>query len=242
MRPDHVGIRRFAVRASGRVIQLESGWSSRYSPGEGGGTRGRIVGWSAASRRRLFKALLSLNLHRYPAKLFLTLTYPAEFPASGPECKAHLRALGERWARRFGSRPLWVWKMEYQARGAPHFHVLAVAPDGFDGGDAWLWAVRSWLSDSWSEVVGSGDPWHRKVGTQVQVPYTDTAKYLTYALKGSQDVTPEGFDSPGRVWGVWGLRPEWSGVRLPRPAFVELRRRTRRWARTAAGRPRSISP
>lgn len=192
--------------------------------------------WSAASRRRLFRAVCSLPVDRYPAKLFVTLTYPGVFPTDGRVVKAHLSALGERYRRRWGARPKWVWKMEYQERGAAHFHLLVFLPPEWLFTDERLHALRDWFAGAWYEVVGSGDLRHLSAGTDVQVPYSDLSRYFAYALKGSQNVVPDGFVHPGRVWGVWGIRPEWRGVKLTEADWVEIRRRLRRWAKSAGAR------
>ena len=70
-----------------------------------------------------------------------------------------------RWARRWGGgrRPPHIWKLEFQRRGAPHFHILIAQPSGD------LRTFRAWLSEAWAEVVGHTDAHqrelHRRAGT-----------------------------------------------------------------------------
>ena len=50
------------------------------------------------------------------------------FPRSGRVVKEHLWAFKKRWFRRWGAYPVGVWKLEFQRRGAPHFHLYVGRP------------------------------------------------------------------------------------------------------------------
>jgi hypothetical protein len=88
----------------------------------------------------------------------------------------------------------YVWFMEFQERGAPHFHIFTTcAVPG-----------RTYLSPLWYHIVNSGDKRHLVAGTQVKaLENSETAiTYATsYANKSTQKVTPEGFKGVGRFWG-----------------------------------------
>lgn len=85
----------------------------------------------------------------------MTLTYPAVFP-SARTAKKHLRALQERFKRRFPEAELsWVWRMEFQRRGAPHFHIVAFNLPFID---------KEEVRRIWSEVIGSD----RQVFTRIE--------------------------------------------------------------------------
>lgn len=105
-----------------------------HSPGPApeGGKRGEVIGFSAASRRRLMDEMAKLRRNAKPP-LFVTLTYPV--PPSGDaknvcdQCRYHLRqwlkAVEKRWKIsgfwRAEVQPSRRWKRnEY----APHFHLL----------------------------------------------------------------------------------------------------------------------
>lgn len=90
----------------------------RAGPGPTGDTRGAIRGFTHQSRRRLNH--LIRNTHDLWDG-FLTLTYPAEFPKDGREVKRQLNVFCS-WLRR--RKVAYVWIMEFQERGAPHFHFL----------------------------------------------------------------------------------------------------------------------
>ena len=179
--------------------------------GTRGGIRGVVGEYSAASRRRLREALWSVQpalLPRrvgpqgapgrpvrwaYPAS-FVTLTYPGtsgwrpDF-ADARVCKRHLRAWWERVRYRYPDGEPWaLWVLEYQARGAVHFHLLVRWPPARKG-DSWK-ARRAWVSQSWAEVVaGPGrepDPDHVKAGTRVDMLVTPAALAAYVEKAGSK--------------------------------------------------------
>jgi hypothetical protein len=170
----------------------------------GGGTRGHISGFSKASRRRLQRLLAVIDQERQAVPLFVTLTYPGEFPTDPAVCAAHLRAFRARMHRRYGKFAA-VWRKEYQRRGAPHYHLLLFL-------DRPPEQLRAEVSRLWFEVVGSGDERHLRAGTQVvQVKSWRgargyAAKYMG-KLESSQPGDCHGSQQPavstGRLWGVW---------------------------------------
>jgi hypothetical protein len=73
----------------------------------GGGIRGRVRGFSGASRRNLLMRLASINRSAFRAFkgriIFVTLTYPHEYPEDPNFCKGHLKALRKRLQREYGA-------------------------------------------------------------------------------------------------------------------------------------------
>src|SRR5918999_1262915 len=72
----------------------------------GGGTRDKVRGFSRTSRRNLLLRLASINRRAFRAFrgriIFVTLTYPHEYPEDPEVCKNHLKALRRRLQRKFG--------------------------------------------------------------------------------------------------------------------------------------------
>ena len=107
-----------------------------------GGKRGKISGFSPASRRRLLRKLAKTRCDCLPH--FVTLTYPDRFPRDAQRWKRDLDALLKRLRRLFPASA-GVWKLEVKERQsgdsagaiAPHFHVL-------------LWGVP----ESWEDRSG----------------------------------------------------------------------------------------
>jgi hypothetical protein len=96
-------------------------------------------------------------------------------------------------------------------------------------------SVRSWVAQNWWEVVGSGDSDHRKAGTQCDKLKRSVVGYFLkngVVDKSHQNVVPEAFQNVGRIWGLWGVKPEWRTINLQRAEFMRLRRTVRRLKRS----------
>lgn len=105
--------------------------------------RGKIKGWSLASRRRLREYLLQ---HRFPdgcSEYAVTLTVPGP-PLSGVEAKKvwhHYQVV----LRQNGL--MCVWRREIQKRGAVHWHLVVGVPAG------WRWEGKNVILESSPESV-----------------------------------------------------------------------------------------
>lgn len=155
-----------------------------------------ITGWSPKSRARMVSSMAELDLAPLlmggddPA--MITLTYPGDWEVVAPDgeaVKMHLRALFKRFARAWGRDWVGIWKMEFQRRGAPHFHLLMGVPGWVARAGEWadyqvklaVWessgrvgrkpywrnmpgdglSFREWLSVVWADVVAHPDPVQR---------------------------------------------------------------------------------
>lgn len=108
----------------------------------GGGLRGTIGAFSDASRLRLLKLSASLDYNKASSTpiQFLTLTYHNKYP-SPIETKKHIKNLFDRLRRRVGwAGASAIWRLEFQRRGAPHFHLMVF--------NAPYMLVRDYLKDS----------------------------------------------------------------------------------------------
>ncbi len=140
------------------------------------GLRKKITEFSKPSRRRL--RLKMAILRRACLPWMVTLTYPREWDQDDRQWKRDLDVFLKRLKRQFPTVAL-IWKLEFQERGAPHFHLFLWGlpldqlwserirnnpanlhnPRFFD-------SFRAWLSCTWFEVVGSGDEKHFRAGTR----------------------------------------------------------------------------
>lgn len=168
----------------------------RSKPVGGGGKRSAITTFSKASRTRLMRLLATLEREALP--IFITLTYPAEYPVSSQIYKRHLDSFAKRLTRLEPSAAF-VWRLEFQKRGAPHYHLL-------------VWNVSylkllAWVSRAWFEVVGSGDEKHLAAGTRVE-NIRSLRGLMAYAAKYVGKIDPlqtsESMGHVGRWWGVVG--------------------------------------
>ena len=119
------------------------GWMPRMGlPDGAGGERGRISGWSAASRRRLRKWLLE-NEAVTGVVYGVTLTVPGDI-ITPPEWRRLLNLFSQRLIR---AKVGCVWRLELQTRGQPHLHCLmAEGITGRSSVDFYAWIKCLWLS------------------------------------------------------------------------------------------------
>lgn len=122
--------------------------------------------WSARSRTRMREAFASVDWSaaQVPGQPLgmITVGYPGDWLAvapSGAVVKGHLRALRGRLERLQGATVKGAWKMEFQRRGAPHFHILCAIPALGKNRDesGRVERFESWLSRVWADIVKADD-------------------------------------------------------------------------------------
>lgn len=182
--------------------------TSLDKPHTGGGRRNEIQGFSKGSRYRLFRLLHALRFERVT---FVTLTYGATYPDNGKRAKVHLKAFRRSFERRYGSIPC-IWRMEFQRRGAVHFHLLYL--------DAPFLPVTD-VQNIWYKA--GHIPHNERFGNAVDLRVNSEkcpskvighylAKYISKPV-GENDWGSKKGD--GRIWGKWN-------VNEPDPIKVEL--------------------
>lgn len=171
-------------------------------------TRGVVSGFSRAARKRMLQLLNKLEFERIA---FVTLTYPAEFPQDGGEYKKHLRRFRARMERKYPKIRV-LWRLEFQKRGAPHFHLLL-----FDA----PFLCKYCLSYDWYKSVGSGDRRHLRRGTNIKgvASRGENGKIISYVAKyAAKPLDPEVVSDErwtGRYYGRWN-------VETPAPIEIEI--------------------
>ncbi len=152
-----------------------------------GGNSTKVKDFNPRTARRMGLHLSEFG-HLYEKEI--TLTWPREFPADGMVVREkRLKML--RKLKKYGVEE-YTWALEFQERGAPHIHILV---------DKYV--DLKWLSRTWYEIVGSGDPRHLKAGTRVEKirDITQTRIYMcSYAKKKEQKELPAGYTNCGRFW------------------------------------------
>lgn len=188
--------------------------------------RGKIAGWSSASRRRMRRYMLQ---HRVPdgwCTWGVTLTIP------GPPLPGHMeKAIWDAW-RKTADKKGWaaIWRLELQKRGARHWHLLMGTPASNPVGlvrfkvmQAWWQAldsigaqryespVNGWLVEVKGLSSVPGARMHSAVVECAQESHGAWLRYLQdHASKRKQEQSAEG---AGRQWGVIGRR--WFVARAP---------------------------
>jgi len=177
---------------------------------------------------------------------FVTLTYPDRFPTV-QEAKRDLKVFLQRLNRRFPEAG-YIWKLEPQERGAPHYHLLLWGAKEYD---LFEWTVKTWF-----EMAGQGDINHLLFhsgalhGSKRCVERVRSFKgvwfYAAKYLGKTFQVAEWGKTWTGRFWGVgrpenipFGLEEE---IDLTPGQAVKLMRLQRRFANFKAhGRENSLT-
>lgn len=151
----------------------------------------------------------------------ITLTYPFEFPTDGKRVKRNFFDFCDDYRATFDSRCIW-W-LEFQRRGAPHFHVISEEDLSLHGplltvtrrkkigrGETTFQTAAepsNWLADRWYRIVGSKDPKHLKAGTAWEVIRAEEGAWVYMAAHGGkrkQKQVPDGYENVGGFWGKIG--------------------------------------
>ena len=234
----HQGVAYLSSAVGGSLSTLsfeEIKTSNRLSPRKhrGGGTRDKVRGFSRASRRNLLLRLACINRTAFKTfsgrMIFVTLTYPHEYPEDPDLCKNHLKALRRRLQRKFGPFAAF-WRLGIQQRGAWHFHLLLFVGPSFGP----IGELRRFISSSWYEVTGKDSEGHLRAGTRVEAvkKWKEATSYVERYMAKPEEF-PEGLQT-GRIWGIWneGLLPvRWETVEVNLRDAYRIRRIYRKLAR-----------
>ena len=189
------------VTEKGHLFKLESINKASLPPQLEGIRRSDISEFSRQSRTRLIREVCSYGRL---VPIFITLTYGADYP-DPIESKAHLKAF---WRKIAKAHPdYWaVWKLEFQKRGAPHYHLLIYTTEGKPR------IPKAFISSVWA--MATGRPELEKTGTKVESLRSHrggvwyATKYLCKeeTFKPSKDdgdpAASEESARPGRFWGI----------------------------------------
>jgi hypothetical protein len=199
----------------------------------GGGIRDKVRGFSKTSRRNLLRRLASINRRAFRAFkgriIFVTLTYPKQYPQDPELCKNHLIALRKRLQREFEPFTAF-WRLGIQKRGAFHFHLLLFVGPSMGP----VSELRRFISSSWYEVTGKVSEGHLLAGTRVEVArkWKEATSYVERYMAKPEEF-PEGLET-GRIWGVWNkefLPVRWETVVVSLRDAYKIRRIYRKLAR-----------
>lgn len=176
------------------------------------------------SRRSLFRFLCLTAEHQNSFLSMLTLSYGVDYPLNGKEVKKHLNAFFV-GAKRLIGQFVYAWFLEFQGRGAPHFHILlsVAAPDKED-------TIRGRVADVWARISTPENRPYSRVGyNEGRIVYVDNqhtqeavkrqhrrlqnwsglrsrdgaVRYVAkYVGKSSQKSVPPYYRDVGRYWGL----------------------------------------
>ena len=219
-----------------------------------------ITEWSRKSRAAMCRTFAELDYTplvecgRVPA--MVTLTYPGDSECVAPDgasVKRHIMLWRKRFQREWSEPARYIWKLEFQRRGAPHIHLWMAPPHSLGRSGR---KFRDWLSQEWADIVDHPDPEQRKrhllAGTAIDIlkglRACDPKRLAIYFAKHSspnqlsdkeyQHIVPEAWQQPGhgpgRFWGFHGLQRATAVVEIAQDAYLTARRILRRWSRSQA--------
>jgi hypothetical protein len=238
LKDSHQGVAYVSSSVGGSVSTLsfeDTTTKNRLSPRSrrGRGIRDRVRGFSRASRRNLLRRLASINRRVFRAHrgrmIFVTLTYPHEYPEDPELCKRHLKALRKRLQREFEPFAAF-WRLGIQRRGAWHFHLLLFVGPSFGS----VGELRRFISSSWYEVTGKVSEGHLRAGTRVEAvkKWKEATSYVERYMAKPEEF-PEGLET-GRIWGIWNenlLPVQWEEVAVSLQDAYKIRRIYRKLVR-----------
>lgn len=177
----------------GDLVQVKVKTPYPSLPDHQGGKRQAITEFSPVSRKNLLDLFARLDFQTQKAT-FITLTFKDSPTAA--YAKRCLRTFLKRVFRRFGDISI-VWRMEYQKRGAIHFHLIAF--------DIPFYHWKLCLAD-WQKAAGDA-----KI-TNVKLEFCYNPKQVRrYVSKYIAKVGQSNLDTPsnlavdaflGRFWGI----------------------------------------
>lgn len=163
--------------------------------------RGRVTTFTSGSRTRMFDMFHKLDIKTKP--IFVTLTYGEDYP-NAQTAKSNLRAFFERIRRATVLLNVsGVWRMEFQERGAPHFHIIFFGLP---------YIKKEKIQSMWAEITNSVQPFTRIESIK---KHRGLMFYVSKYVAKLQDGGDSGFNSLtylhaynakhgefiGRVWG-----------------------------------------
>lgn len=182
---------RLQLADGGNFVKLQIR-NPAYRPPEDA-RRGRIRVFSRKARSRMFQTFAKINRSKlWKCPKFVTLTYHLEWPTTLPGQARDFDAIIARLHRRYPLAGI-IWKREWQARGAPHWHLIIINAPYID------W---KWLAKAWNEVADPGNKLHEQAGTEVEKCNSweaATSYAAKYIGKADESFQPE---YTGRIWGI----------------------------------------
>ena len=186
------------MRRYGHTVELLPSKPARFKSKVGGGLRGCVEGFSYKARRRLMRTISRINTGQLGCMGFVTLTYHDNW--RGRDIKRDLNNYIRRIRRHFPD-VAYLWRLEPQRRGAPHFHVLFFFPPHQSDKSQ---IEESKLKDPWHSVVDDGNIHHAKYGAKVKVFEDGYQPVQIYATKYCAKLERDGvkkLDGVGKYWG-----------------------------------------
>jgi hypothetical protein len=161
--------------------------------------RSSISSFSRRSRFRLFRLLSQLENINDRKTLFVTLTYHHNWKETPRKAQRDFHHFLTR-LRNFDTDVSYIWRIELQRRGAPHFHLILLPGQGFDKSPGEKYIAT--LASMWHSIADPDSRAHKQYGVKIDKinDYTMACAYLSKYIAKVDDTDKK--DVGGRHWGA----------------------------------------
>jgi len=164
--------------------------------------RGKIKGFSFRSRSRMMQKLSQVKRGHLP--YFVTLTFGEIYPTDKKAYKYLLHLFLNRVQNKYKNAGI-IWKLEYQKRGAPHYHLFIYGCDE---------TLADFVPEVWYELAGYENENHLRFH-RGELPRSQHCVQqiksihgvFFYASKYMTKLEKNEIADTGRIWGVVGSVP-----------------------------------
>lgn len=179
--------------------------------------RGKITELSEKARKNMVMFCNDLEGLGIESEFMTVLTYPKnheQYAEDGKEIKRQLNTFHmalNRYFKAINKTYSAMWYLEFQTRGAPHFHI-----EFFNTGflDEDIRQLRKWVASTWVRIVKPSNNEEKQKMLKVHKHHKATEKKRKthwgyakkYAAKMQQKEVPEQFNDVGRFWGYWNYK------------------------------------
>lgn len=216
------------VRIYEHSVEVDRPKPEDWTPPDPPEKRGEVTEFSRKSRRRLIQKMMKVESSRLCDPVFLTLTWHKEWKADHDEVQRQLNAFLQAVRRKWEDYE-YIWRLEFQKRGAPHIHMILWRPAGSKGLDAN--DVEKWASETWHRITEEPSAHHKEYGADCRqiTSWREASAYVSkYCAK--LEKRPQ-IEYTGRRWAASQSLPTdpVSSHVADLPYIHQLRRILRRW-------------
>lgn len=179
------------VAYGAKYVKIKKQWINYSTESKSRGKRSAIEGFTDDSRKRLRDLFAKINTEyqeKYSGNkgISVTLTYPGEYDPDPNTWKKHLDNFGKSLRREYKESSC-IWVLEFQKRGAPHFHVCVLGVN---------WIPYKWVNDTWKRIICNTG----YARTETRAIRKNIMNYFSKYMSKEQGTE----DYVGRYWGVIG--------------------------------------
>jgi len=160
--------------------------------------RGAIYEFSKRSRFRMFQLMAKLKTKLTVQPFFVSLTYHYGFSAAEDIHVQHFHNFLTQ-LRLFDEHVQYIWRLEFQKRGAPHFHLI-IFPSNFIK-PSYRPTYEAKVSSIWHSISNPDSKAHERYGCKITSikNYSMACAYISkYAAKVDESTSTS---TKGKQWG-----------------------------------------